>query len=307
MEGIKWRGIMLAPGLVLCIYLLLLCARMIDPAAFGDENGYLTAAVLQMMIFLLPAAIYCRLRGGKFRSHLRLRLFGLDQILLLAAAVMVMVCGSLLIGFIADGASLPGGNFTLYDTFTSPTADGVGNVLYVMLAYAFLPAICEEFVFRALLCAEFEVNGIPAAAVVSALFFAMLHFDLAQFPLYFFSGILLAMVLYATRSVLGPILVHAGYNLFCLFGRPYVSEFYSRTGSAELFIFLVILLLLLVLILFFSEASRTYRLYARRGVPSPHHRVRTKQERAAMPFLEALVTPLGLVCALFYLVVVIAS
>lgn len=303
----KWRGIMLAPGLVLCVYLLLLCARMIDPSMFGDEDGYLTVVVMQMMIFLLPAAVYCRLRSRKFRARLRLRFVGLEQMLLLAAAVMVMVCGSLFIGFVTDNVEPTAGQFTLYDTFAHPTTGGVGSTLYVMLAYALLPAICEEFVFRAVLCAEFEANGVAASVAVSALFFAMLHFDLAQFPVYFFAGIVLAMVLYATRSVLGPIVVHAAYNLFGLFGRPYVTEFYSRTGSADLFIFMVIILFLLSLILFFSEASRAYRLYARRGIPSPHHRVRTKQEKASLPFLEAFVTPLGLVCALFYLIVIIAS
>lgn len=303
----KWRGIVTAPGLVLCVYLLLFCSRLIDTTMLSTGNGYLTVVVLQLLIFLLPAAIYCKLRGEKFRTHLRIRLVGGEQLLVVLAGAVVLICGSLLIGFALGGMEQLGDSFSLYDTFAAVEANGAGELLYSILAFAVLPAVCEEFVFRAILCAEFEINGIPAAVMVSALFFAMLHFDFAQFPIYFFAGLLLALVLYATRSVLGPIMVHLLYNLFGLFGRPYITEFYSRTGSTELFIFLLIVLLLLALILFFGEAARTYSGYARRGVSSPYHRVRTAQEKANFPFFEALLTPLALLCALFYLVVVIAA
>lgn len=303
----KWRSIVAAPGLVLCIYLLLLASRLLDPALLTTGNAYLTVGVLQLLIYLLPAAIYCKLRGEKFRTHLRIRAVGLEQLLVVLAGAVVLICGGLLIGFALGGMEQLGDRITLYDRFAAVDPDGAGEMLYAVLAFALLPAVCEEFVFRAILCAEFEGNGLPAAVIGSAVFFAMLHFELVQFPIYFFAGILLALVLYATRSVLGPMIVHFCYNLFGLLGRPYVTEFYDRTGSTELFIFLLIVLSLLALMLFFSEAARTYRSYARRGIPSPYHLVRTAEEKAAFPFLEALLTPLALICALLYLVVIMAA
>ncbi len=303
----KWRGIYTAPGLVLCIYLLLLCSRFLDTSVLSAGNSYLTVGVLQLLIFLLPAAIYCQLRGQKFRTRLRLRLVGLEQLLLIPAATVVLVCGSLLISFALGGIDGLGEQFSLYDTFVAADSHGTDELLYSLLAFAVLPAVCEEFVFRSILCAELERSGIFASVTVSALFFAMLHFEAAQFPVYFFSGILLALVLYATRSVLGAVLVHFLYNLFGLIGRPYVTEFYSRTGSTELFVFLLIILFLLALMLFFGEAARAYGSYARRGIPSPYHRPRTAREKAANPFFEALLTPLSLLCMLFYLIVIIAA
>ncbi len=303
----KWRGIVTAPALVLCIYLLLLGTRLLDGVLTATANGYLTVAVLQLLIYLLPAAIYCQLRGEKLRTHLRLRPVGLEQTLVVLAGAVVLICGGLVIGFAQGGMEQLGDQVTLYDRYATANPDGAGDILYTILAFALLPAVCEEFVFRALLCAELERNGVPAAVIGSALFFAMLHFEPAQFFIYFFAGILLAMVLYATRSVLGPILVHAAYNLFGLFGRPYITEFYDRTGSASLFIFLLLLIALLALMLSFGEAARAYRSYARRGIPSPYHRARTAQEKAAYPFLEALLTPFSLLCALLYLVVIMAA
>lgn len=303
----KWRGIYTAPGLVLCIYVLLLCSRLIDITLLSTGNGYLTVGVLQLLIFLLPAAIYCQLRGEKFRARLRLRPVGIEQLLIVLAGAVVLVCGGLLLSFALGGIEGAGDRFSLYDTFVAAETDGAGDLLYSVLAFAVLPAICEEFVFRSVLCAEFERSGMPASVLISALFFAMLHFDLVQFPIYFFAGLILALVLYATRSVLGPILVHLLYNLFGLLGRPYVTEFYGRTGSTELFIFLLIILFLLALVLFFGEAARSYSGYARRGVPSPYHRPRTAKEKVANPFFEALLTPLALLCMLFYLIVIIAA
>ena len=300
------RGIFTAPGLVLLIYVLLLCSRFVDSSAFSDSNSYLTVVVLQLMIFLLPAVIYCKLRGDALHGLLRMRIVGLEQWLLVPAAALVLICGAFLIGFAMGGIEQLDTRFSLYDNFVAVTDGGAGNFLYSLLAFAVLPTICEEFVFRAVLCAELEENGLPAAVLISALFFAMLHFDLAQFPIYFFAGILLALVLYATRSVLGAILVHLLYNLFGLFGRPYVTELYNRTGSASLFIFIVVVLFLLAVIFFFGEAARSYSGYARRGLTAAYHRPRSAREKHNARFAEALLTPLGLIAALFYLIVVIA-
>jgi len=304
----KRRGTFTAPALIFCIYLFLLSTRLLDTAFLTAGNAYLTVGVLQLLVYLLPAAIYCKLRGNRFGAHLRLRLLGGEQLLVVLAGAVVLICGGLLIGFAMGGMEQLGDSVALYDRYVSAGSYGGEEIIYAALAFAVLPALCEEFVFRAILCAEFEINGVCSAVVSSAVFFAMLHFNLAQFPIYFFSGLLLAMVFYATRSVIGPIVVHLCYNLFGLFGRPYITEFYSRTGSTELFVFLLLVLFLLALLLFFGEVSRTYRNYAQRNVPSPHHRVRTQREqRTAAPFFEALLTPPALLCALLYLGVIIAA
>lgn len=299
------RGIFTAPALVLAVYILLLCSRFLDTSLFADSNGYLTVVVMQLLIFLLPAAIYCKLRGDHIRGRLRIRLVGLEQLLLVLAAALTLICGAMVISF-AMGGDQNDLRYSLYEQFAAMTDGGAGNLLYALMAFAVLPAICEEFVFRGVLCAELERNGLPAAVLISALFFAMLHFDLPRFPIYLFAGIVLAMVLYATRSVLGPIVVHFLYNLFGLFGRPYMTELYERTGSASLFIFLLAVLFLLALILFFGEAARSYSGYARRGLRADDYRPNIPRMKGSSPFAEALLTPLGLLAALFYVIVIIA-
>ena len=60
--------------LVLSTYLLLLLSRVIDTALLGRDSEYLSIVLLQVMIFLIPGVIFCKLRGGAFTERLRLRL-----------------------------------------------------------------------------------------------------------------------------------------------------------------------------------------------------------------------------------------
>jgi hypothetical protein len=140
----------------------------------------------------------------------------------------------------------------------------------VVIAYAVLPAFCEELVYRSILCAEYESLGTGVSVLISSLFFAMLHFSFSRFPNDLILGILLATAMYVTRSVLAPILLHLCYNLFCLFGQPYLSAFYINAGSREIFTFCLIVLLLLFAAFGTGEARKIYHLYAISNTPSDY-------------------------------------
>jgi membrane protease YdiL (CAAX protease family) len=101
-------------------------------------------------------------------------------------------------------------NYTVSDGSPVP-------MLYLALAFAVFPAITEEFTFRGVILAEYESCGVGAAVFFSAFYFAMLHFDIALFPVYFAGGLILALSAYVTRSILAPIVIHTANNLFALF------------------------------------------------------------------------------------------
>jgi membrane protease YdiL (CAAX protease family) len=181
---------------------------------------------------------------------------------------MLMLTGGLLTSILTGGISSLGGNFTLYSLFTAHYNGTPLEILYVILAYALLPALGEELVFRSILCAEYEKKSVPVAVTVSALFFAMLHFSFPHFLTYLFLGLLLALSMYATRSALTPILLHFGYNLFCLFGQPYLSAFYVNAGSNRIFVFCLTTLFLLFAALAAGEGRMLYHFGATLNVES---------------------------------------
>ncbi len=264
------RALHAPPLLVLAVFLLLVLSHWIDTQLTDRSNELLMVTLLQLAVFALPAAVYWRLRGKGFFARLRFRAPKLKQIWFLLSMLVVMMAGSLLCGILTGGISSLSGSFTLYDTFVARVSGDVGGIVWVILAYAFLPAFCEELVFRAILCAEYEAYGVGVSMLVSALFFSMLHASFSLFLTYLLLGLLLAAAMYTTRSFFAAFLLHAAYNLFCLFGRPYLSAFYLNAGSNEIFVFCLVVLFLLFGAFAAGEARKIYHRYARADLDSSY-------------------------------------
>ena len=244
--------------LILVTYALLLLSRLIDAAFLSRESQYLSIILLQLMIFPIPAYLYIRLKPGEFTGALRLRPPRLSHLFLLLSASVMLITGCTLLGMLC-GMMTAQPSFTLYDTFASVNDGTAGASVRLILAYGLLPAFCEELVFRGILCAELEKHGILYASAVSALFFAFLHFDLTALPVYLFSGVLLALVMYVTRSVVAAMLTHFAYNLFGIFVQAGLSGYCKSTGSVGLLAVLLIALLLLSSAFFCGEVARILR------------------------------------------------
>ena len=305
----KQHTIILNPTvLVLTTYILLLLSKLIDLTLINRENEYLSVVILQMMVFLLPGAIWCKFSGEKYIRNLRLKLFNANSLLLILSAALLMISGSLLLSFIFGGLESLSKNFSLYDTFVSRDNGTVPVRLYLVLAYAVLPAVCEEFVFRGILCHEYERGGVLRAIIFSSLFFALLHFNIANLPVYIFSGLILAMTLYATRSIFGSMLAHFLYNIFGLFGQPYMSTLYNITNSTKLFMFIVGFTFIASAAIFCGEAARLYRGYLYRGHSANYRQpINNDIQKLKDSYLEVLLTPSAIACFIVYILALIIS
>ncbi|MBQ7318879.1 MAG: CPBP family intramembrane metalloprotease [Clostridia bacterium] len=290
--------------LVLATYLLLLISRLLDATVISREDEYLSIILLQMLIFLVPAVVFCKLRGNDFTHRLQLRMFRPSHILLLITALLVMISGCLLIGIYTGGLESSRDGFVLYDTFSADTTRGAGAVLYRLLAFAALPALCEELVFRGIVCASLEERGTVCMVAFSSLYFGMLHFHPAQLPVYMFAGIVLCLVLFITRSLVASMVVHFLYNVFGLFGQTALSRFHAYTGNDEMFAFLATLVLLISAAVFCGEASRIYHRYARATLPPPDRPAVPLRELPAA-LLRTLFPLVGIICVFVYIIAAI--
>ena len=293
-----------APALlVLTTYLLVLLSRLIDTALLDRTNEHLGVALLQIFIFLFPALVYARLNRGLTFSRIRMRLPRPSHILLLVWATLALISGCLLISVYTGGIRTDSEHFSLYNTFLARSGHTAADVIQLMITYAVLPAVCEELVFRGLLCASLErAHGLVATVLCSAVYFGMLHLRLDQLPVYMFAGVLLCMVMYATRSLIAAMIVHFAYNLFGLFGQSTVSGFYLYTGSTELFTFLLTCILLASSLLFCGEAGRVYRIYAGAVGEGEEHTV-IPPDALPSHILKALLPPAGIACIVLYILV----
>lgn len=291
----------LPPLLVLGIFLLLILSRAVEVLLFERSNATVGVMLLQILIFILPAILYSRLKGERFGKRMRLNLPRFEHTWFLFCILAVMITGSLLTCILTGGIASLTGDFTLYNTFTAHSDGGILNILAIIIAYALLPAFGEELIFRSYLCAEYEHLGVGVSITVSALFFAMLHFSLPLLLTYLFLGALLAAAMYATRSLLAVILLHAGYNIFCLFGQPYLSAFYLYAGSNDIFLFFLITLFLLFSAFAAGEARKIYHIYAISNRSSDYTSPRPLRT-LPRTLWHALKTPTVAVCLTLWLV-----
>ncbi|MBQ7336821.1 MAG: CPBP family intramembrane metalloprotease [Clostridia bacterium] len=292
-----------APSLlVLSVFSLLILSRLIDTALLGREQEYLSIILLQLLIFLIPGLLYCKLQGSDFSSRIPLRMFRPSHILFLFSALLVMVAGCLLISIHTGGIEGSERGFSLYETFTADLSSSAGVVLFQLLAFAALPALCEELVFRGILLTALQQRGSVCAFAFSALYFGMLHFDFAQLPVYMFAGLLLCLVVRITRSLPAAIVVHFLYNIFGLFGQSALARFYSYSGNDTMFRFLLTAALLIGAAIFCGEASRIYQRYAAESLPPPDLR---EIPRRALPaaLVRTLFPAAGVLCIIIYIFV----
>ena len=294
------RALHMPPVLVAITFVLLLLSRLIDTRLTNRNNEYVVVILLQLLILLVPAVIYGKLRGESFSSRIRMRPPRPEHLWFTACMLIIMICAGLLCSILTGGISSMTGNFTLYDTFVARLNGNVAETIYVILAYGLLPAFCEELIFRAILCAEYERFGVGVSITVSALFFAMLHFSFPLFPSYLVLGALLAASMYATRSFFTPLILHLCYNLFCLFGQPYLSAFYVRTGNNDIFIFCLVLLFLLFAAFATGEARKIYHVYAKNNLDSSYA-PQTALRALPQALWRALRSPAAALCLCIWL------
>ena len=302
----KSRDTLWTPLLLVFVLILLYFVGFLPTERLGmEENPYLAVVVLQLVIYGLPVLIYCQCKGRSYSAGLRVHLPKPTHLLYLLYAAVFLIGGSSLLTM---------GMYTLFpDSFTEGSAalytefarnSGIFDGLYMVMAFAILPAVTEELLFRGIVINTYEKMGIFTAVVVSALSFAISHFSMVRFPVYFFSGVVLAGVLYATRSLLASMLVHTVNNAFVLFLEKFVFHIAEKRSIS--------MILFLIFIGFFTlaagwrmcaEASHMYAEYAKDNVPSDY--VVRRKGGALLSLAQSVFSPAYLAVVVLFIAAVL--
>ena len=298
-----------AAPLLLIVVLLLTAAGRLIPAAKLAVNGspYLSVIVIQLLIFALPAVFYCTLRGKEFRRGLRIRPFSLSSVILIVSASLLILSGAGLIG--AGMSAISPEAFSSSSPVASAgvgfgRGSGVFDGLYVVTAFALAPAITEEVLFRGIMLTEYTGRGIFCAVMVSSLAFAMSHFSFARFPIYLFSGIVLAAVTFATRSLVASMIVHLLNNIYVIFFEDYVIYLAKRQNvSSVLILFILACLFFIAAIVTSFEASSLYKTYGKTNADSSYLPDRKKRGSVLKAFSESVFSPVFLAAVVIFVVV----
>ena len=183
--------------------LLWLCVRFFGAYLPGDAAlfGVQILAALLPFLFLLPLSREERGEGTVALSAPTKRAWA--HFVLLPLFLLTVM----LFSIIAAALAKPLG-------FSSPAPEGPLPLL--LLNYALAPAFAEEFFFRFLLLRLFLPHGKQTAVWVTAILFALVHINLAQFPYALAAGLFLGSVAASSGSFWLPFLFHLINNTLSL-------------------------------------------------------------------------------------------
>ncbi|MBE6613396.1 MAG: CPBP family intramembrane metalloprotease [Ruminococcaceae bacterium] len=280
-----------APILGALVLLLLIASRFLELETLSlQENICLAIIVLQVIILIVPSAFYVKIRGEGFSKRLRFAPIGIEKLLVTLLAALTLILGDTLMKLILYHIGYTESSHSVYSYYIG-TADP--GVIYTLVTFAILPAIAEELLFRGIFCAEYESEGALTAVIASAGLYGMFSLSFGRFPIYFFAGLIFALVMYLTRSIFASMICHLCYALFDLAAGPTVHTIITKEQSTGFLIFVLAGLFLLCLASLFAECERIYYGYSLADTPSeyanPKANLRTfAQALLAPPYLIVL-------------------
>lgn len=171
----------------------------------------IVSAILTPLVFLGIFLVYNKTKRISFSASRTKFNLNYKTILILIAVSLICVFGiQYFIGGINIGLETIGYKLSNIDL---PLTNGWWYVLNIFLL-AFLPAVCEELIFRGVIFNGLRKNTKDITAVlISALLFALMHGRLEQLVYPFILGIILGVVVLRTKSVVASMIVHFCNNL----------------------------------------------------------------------------------------------
>jgi membrane protease YdiL (CAAX protease family) len=221
------------------------------------------------VVFSVPTGFFCYLRGKKY-------IFTLDIYAPRKHSLRVIVLGSLLVilasGVLKFGLFHFAYDYSVYSLYGSSITLGTGSfggTLLMVLSLAVLPALTEELVFRGIIMNEYKPCGSVYAMLFSAVLFAFVHFNLRQLPIYIALGMLIAWMVFITRSVWTAVIAHAVYNIYVIFFEKYIWLFSSNPDSDILFWLILTAAMFVCAFFFLGAAENVMRHCAENGDGAP--------------------------------------
>lgn len=213
-----------------------------------EKFNFLGTFITEVFIILLPAILISS--TGSLKEVLKIKKTSFEVIL----KTIIIVILSYPIILLMNGIFLSLlSNFIEYKNFPMEIMLQNVSIFNYLIFMCLVPAICEEIFFRGTLVNAYNVYGEKFAIVVSALVFALFHFDIQNFIAPFLLGLLFATVIEYTGSILPSIVAHFVNNIIAVFTARYVNErlfeflrctkLSREIGSLELSIIILLILI----------------------------------------------------------------
>lgn len=167
----------------------------------GISDIRILLLINHLILFLIPALIYLIVTKSSFKETLRLNKLHWQDTLLI-----------ILLGFLVQPVMT---FFSLISTFFFNNEVGafvseITSTPYILLLglIALLPSITEEVTIRGIVLSGYENKNKYVSAVITGLFFGILHLDPQQFLYATILGFIFAIVVRITNSIYASMIMH---------------------------------------------------------------------------------------------------
>ncbi len=250
------------PILVTIVLIMLrLSSNVLSSRQEAKGNILLNIAIVQIVVLVLPCIFYYFIKERKLSAPVFLSVVKPSHIIFIIFTLLLFISGSVFIQYLyviggSQGTNLSG----FFDSVTDLSAEG--SDIGIIISFIIVPAVCEEFFFRGLVLSEYRSLGSANAVIISALCFAMLHCSITNFPIYFFTGIVLGFVTVVTRSIISSIIIHLVSNTVSIYGSDMFLRIIIQKSSKFFVLFMILVVFGLSLMFVFSKLEQIYFSYA---------------------------------------------
>ncbi len=172
-----------------------------------EETAYL---ISYLAAFMIPAFFFMIISRREGREPMRLEVKLRPDTPLVVIASIGLVYGasyinSLMVSFIDFSALFPD------EPMNTPI-----KILMSFISIAVVPAVCEEFLYRGCVLSNLLPYGKTTAVIASALLFALMHGNFAQFFYTFIAGLVMGAVYIETGSIWPSTFIHLFNNFLSI-------------------------------------------------------------------------------------------
>ena len=161
--------------------------------------------ITHMTLFILPAIIYFIISKKNIKDTLKLNKLHLKDALLLI--LLAFLCQPMVTFFsLITQLIFPNNVATVIESIIDTP-----YILFLLL-FAVMPAITEEITIRGIILSGYEDENMYSSAIITGLFFGIMHLDGQQFLYAMVLGIILALVVRITKSIFSSMLIHFVIN-----------------------------------------------------------------------------------------------
>ena len=193
--------------LLFAMLLCLLTSAFFAPASSVSAQALIFGICGKLLIFVLPASwgVWMLRRSGiSFPRKVERTSLHKDQTVVLSSFGLIIIIQMLYT------AVFP----SVKTTANIALAETPAQIFLLFLSVSLVPAVAEEILFRGFLMRALGPFRRSLGVLMSALTFALMHFSVTGFPLFFACGLILSMAYLSTGSLAVSVAVHFLCNAF---------------------------------------------------------------------------------------------